>query len=78
MIIAPLCTILTREVGRVAVMSVGVVLFSGGFIAASFASQIWHLYLTQGLLVGLGIGSLYVSPSSWKNRLDTYLISHPD
>lgn len=58
--IAPLCTILTRELGRVAVMSAGVLMFARGFIAASFASKIWHLYLKQGLLVGLGIGCLFI------------------
>ena len=60
MLIAPLCTILTRELGRKYVMSAGVVFMSGGFIAASFAKEIWQLYLSQGLLVGLGIGSLFI------------------
>lgn len=60
MLISPACTILTREFGRVFVMSVGLVLISGGYIAASFATEIWHLYLTQGLLVGLGIGSIFI------------------
>ncbi|KAK3724500.1 hypothetical protein LTR37_001124 [Vermiconidia calcicola] len=60
MLISPACTILTREFGRVSVMSVGVCMISGGFIAASFASQIWQLYLSQGVLVGLGIGSIFI------------------
>lgn len=29
-------------------------------MAASFASHIWHLYLSQGVLVGLGVGFAYV------------------
>jgi len=41
-------------------MLTGVVLLSGGFIAASFAHHTWHLYLTQGVLVGLGIGFMYL------------------
>ena len=41
-------------------MSAGVIMISGGYIAASFAKQIWQLYLTQGLLVGLGIGSIFI------------------
>lgn len=73
MLIAPLCTILTREIGRVVVMSGGVVMFAGGFIAASFAREIWHLYLSQGVLVGLGIGSLFIPavavvPQWFKNK----------
>ena len=35
-------------------------MLSGGFISASFASHIWHLYLSQGTLVGLGVGFVYI------------------
>ena len=59
-LISPACTILTRELGRVVVMSTGVCVMAGGFIAASFASEIWQLYLTQGLMVGLGIGAIFI------------------
>lgn len=58
--ISPLCTILTREVGRNAVMFAGCFMFSGGFIAASFATRIWQLYLSQGVLIGLGIGAIFI------------------
>jgi hypothetical protein len=33
-------------------MYCGNVLFAGGFIAASFATEFWHLVLTQGIMVG--------------------------
>lgn len=56
MLIAPLCTILTRELGRNVVMSAGVLMFAGGFIAASFSTKIWHLYLTQGALPDVECG----------------------
>lgn len=35
-------------------------MFGAGFIAASFATRVWHLYLSQGALVGLGVGFVYV------------------
>ena len=41
-------------------MFTGVALLGGGFVAASFATRIWHLYLCQGCLVGLGVGFLYI------------------
>lgn len=41
-------------------MSVGLVFECAGFIAASFATRIWHLYLSQGVLIGCGIGFLYI------------------
>ncbi|KAI0169299.1 MFS transporter, MCP family, solute carrier family 16, member 6 [Hypoxylon sp. FL1284] len=60
LLVAPLATMLTRVYGVRALMSLGVVLLPAGFVAASFAIRIWHLYLSQGLCVGLGIGLLYV------------------
>jgi MFS family permease len=60
MLIAPLCTILTRELGRPLVMTFGVCMMSAGFVAASFAKQTWQLYLTQGVMVGLGMGAIFI------------------
>lgn len=60
MLISPACTVLTRELGRSTVMWTGVFMLAGGFVAASFAKQTWQLYLTQGLMVGLGIGSIFI------------------
>lgn len=43
-----------------------------GSITASFNRQIWELYLSQGLLVGFGIGLLYITStailSQWFER----------
>lgn len=33
---------------------------ASGLISASFSTQIWHLYLTQGLLFGLGSGLAFI------------------
>ena len=41
-------------------MLLGIAFQAGGFIAASFTSRIWQLYLSQGLLVGLGIGFTWI------------------
>ena len=60
MIVAPLVTVLTRRTGLRIPMASGAIMLGGAFIAASYASRIWHLYLTQGVLVGFGIGFLYV------------------
>jgi MFS family permease len=57
---SPLWTIATREYGRHVVMSVGCVVLAAGFIAASFAHRIWQLYLSQGVLVGIGIGLVFI------------------
>ncbi|KAK7185551.1 major facilitator superfamily transporter [Paraphaeosphaeria sporulosa] len=60
MLIAPFVTIITRKVGMHKVMIAGLVFESGGFIAASFATRIWQLHLSQGVLIGCGIGCLYI------------------
>ncbi|KAI7180296.1 hypothetical protein D0868_10730 [Hortaea werneckii] len=60
LLISPACTVLTRDLGRNAVMFAGCTMLSGGFIAASFASRIWHLYLSQGVLIGMGIGAIFI------------------
>jgi len=41
-------------------MAIGVLIQTAGFISASFASRIWHLYMSQGLLIGVGLGFIYI------------------
>jgi predicted MFS family arabinose efflux permease len=60
MLIAPIVTILTRKFGTHTIMFVGMVLQCSGFISASFATRIWQLHISQGVLIGLGIGFLYI------------------
>jgi MFS family permease len=40
-------------------MLLGILFQTIGFISASYSTQIWHLYLSQGLLIGLGLGFLF-------------------
>jgi MFS family permease len=60
MLVAPAVTVTARRYGTQAPMLLGIVFQTTGFISASFASEIWHLYLSQGLLVGLGQGFVYI------------------
>lgn len=60
MLAASPVTYLIRHTGTHLPMALGVVIQTSGFIAASFATSIWHLYLTQGILVGLGVGLLFI------------------
>lgn len=60
-LMAPPSTVLMRWFGGPRpVMVIGVVLLPSGFIAASFSSRIWQLYLSQGVCVGAGVGLLYM------------------
>ena len=60
MLIAPGVTILARNLGIHMTMIFGLVFQSSGFIAASFATQVWQLHICQGILIGCGISFLYV------------------
>jgi len=60
MIVAPFVTIFARKLGTQLCIAFGAVLLAAGFISASFTSQVWQLYLSQGVLVGFGVGFTYV------------------
>ncbi|KAL7791286.1 major facilitator superfamily domain-containing protein [Trichoderma ceciliae] len=61
MAISPLATLAVRKFGTRQVMLLGVVVETASWIAASFAHKIWHLFLTQGVLFGLGMGFLFTA-----------------
>ena len=58
MLLAPIVTIFARKCGTQIPMITGAMLMSAGFISASFAHEIWQLFLTQGVLVGFGVGCI--------------------
>lgn len=58
--IAPIVTKCVHTFGTRPTLFIGVVLETAGLIAASFATKVWHLFLTQGLLFGWGSSFLYV------------------
>jgi MFS family permease len=60
MLASPVVTVMAREYGIRVPMSIGILFQTAGFVAASFATKIWHLYLTQGMLVGLGLGFTWI------------------
>ena len=60
MLISPLATVCVRRLGTKPAMMLGVVLETASFVCAGFATKIWHLFLTQGVLFGLGLGFLFV------------------
>lgn len=56
MIACPIVSMCVRSFGTHIPMFCGCFMFAGGFVAASFATEFWHLVLSQGVLVGLGVG----------------------
>ncbi|RPA75383.1 major facilitator superfamily protein [Ascobolus immersus RN42] len=60
MLVAPLVTPTAREIGPRKTMFIGVAIQTLGWILASFCKRIWQLYLTQGILIGLGLGFIFI------------------
>jgi len=62
MLASPIVTVLARctPFGINLPMLIGISLQTADFVAASSSTRIWHLYLTQGILVGLGVGFAYI------------------
>ncbi|KAG0033737.1 hypothetical protein BGZ81_007495 [Podila clonocystis] len=63
---------MTRRFGIHTIIAAGAVISSSGIILASFTKDLWQLYLTQGVLFGLGAGmSIFTSiavPVQWFNK----------
>lgn len=60
MVVAPLGTMAVRLLGTKPALLLGVLFETAAFIGASFASQTWQLYLSQGVCFGFGMGFLFV------------------
>jgi len=50
-----------REFGTKPALLIGVAFETAGLLGASWATEIWHLFLSQGLAFGFGMGFLFVS-----------------
>ena len=62
-LVAPLATYLIDRFRNRFVRNLGVFFVTLSFIGASFASRIWHIFLSQSICFGLGMGLLYVGSS---------------
>lgn len=60
MLFSPLVTIMVRAIGTRPTMLIGAVLQSLSLVFASLSTKIWHLFLSQGILFGLGMGLLFL------------------
>lgn len=59
--VSPVATVCSRLFGTRATLGIGIVLETAGLLGASFANRIWHLFLSQGVAFGLGMGFLFVA-----------------
>ncbi|KAG1146190.1 hypothetical protein G6F38_005101 [Rhizopus arrhizus] len=59
--LSPIVQVCTSIYGVRAIMMVGTLLIVISLEMAGFATQVWHLYLTQGVLFGIGASCMYVT-----------------
>ncbi|KAB8071040.1 major facilitator superfamily domain-containing protein [Aspergillus leporis] len=60
LLVSPIATVAVRERGIKPIMFCGAILETASLICASFATEIWQLFLTQGIVFGMGVGFLFV------------------
>jgi MFS family permease len=49
------------EYGNGLMVAIGGALVGAGFFLASFSTELWHLYLTQGVIAGIGYSLAFIS-----------------
>lgn len=59
-ILSPFSALLYKVFGFKVVCFIGIVFQTAGWILASFSKRIWHLYLTQGVLVGISFSLIFI------------------
>ncbi|KAL2785296.1 major facilitator superfamily domain-containing protein [Aspergillus keveii] len=62
--VSPIATAVTHRFGIRKTMLIGTILETASLLCASAASRIWHLFLTQGVLFGVGMGMLFIPVAS--------------
>ncbi|KAG0377260.1 hypothetical protein BGX24_006441 [Mortierella sp. AD032] len=71
-ITGPFQSSMIQQFGVRTIIATGIVISSCGLVLASFATQVWQLYLTQGLLFGMGIGMAILpaitTPVQWFDK----------
>jgi MFS family permease len=61
LIISPLATRCVGDFGTQVALFIGIAFEFAGLLGASWATQIWHLFLSQGVAFGFGMGFLFVA-----------------
>ncbi|KAI0421216.1 major facilitator superfamily domain-containing protein [Xylaria grammica] len=73
-VVSPLATFLAgwEKCGTRLTVFIGVVFETIAFIGSSFAYELWHIILTQGVSFGIGLGFMFVSsapvPAQWFHK----------
>lgn len=61
LVTAPLATVCVGRHGTKVTLAIGIALQFAGLMGASWTSEIWQLFLSQGVAFGFGMGFLFVA-----------------
>ncbi|RCK64810.1 putative transporter ESBP6 [Candida viswanathii] len=59
-LLSPISALMYKVFGFQIVCFIGVIVQTAGWILASYATKLWHLYLTQGVLVGISFLLIFI------------------
>lgn len=61
LLMGPVVSESRKRLGTTITLLIGTVFVFGSLMAASYSQQIWHLFLSQGICFGIGMGFLYLT-----------------
>lgn len=73
LLMGPIVSAARRKLGITITLLIGTMFIFGALMAASYSERIWHLFLSQGICFGVGMGLLYLTAV---NILPTWFSTH--
>ncbi|CAI7564840.1 unnamed protein product [Penicillium pancosmium] len=61
LLMGPIASESRRKLGTTITLLIGTMFVFGSLMAASYSTKIWHLFLSQGICFGIGMGFLYLT-----------------
>ncbi|SMY22756.1 unnamed protein product [Zymoseptoria tritici ST99CH_1A5] len=64
LMVTPVVALLNERFGTRITLIIGTLLVSTSMLTSSFATEVWHLFLSQGACFGWGMGCLYITAAA--------------
>lgn len=61
LLMGPIASESRQKLGTTVTLLIGTIFVFGSLMAASYSTKIWHLFLSQGICFGIGMGFLYLT-----------------
>ncbi|KAI5362310.1 Putative major facilitator superfamily, MFS transporter superfamily [Septoria linicola] len=64
LMVTPFVALSNEKFGTRITLMIGTLLVAASMLTSSFATQVWHLFLSQGVCFGWGMGCLYITAAA--------------